>query len=145
MNADRQSWVVSPSLPLLATMLAGTWLGWTWFAVNAIGLRGDGTRAQLRLLAIGLVVASAMAIGLYALLGIGVLSLRAFKYCAIALVAWKLWIGYRLSTAQRVDHQLFEIYGGVTRNGSGVLIAGLMLRGYVLGALPDGWWILVLA
>jgi hypothetical protein len=141
---DRPSWVVGPSWPLLATMLAGTWLGWTWFAINAVGLRSDGMRAQLRLLVIGLVVASAMAIGLHALLGVGVLSLRAFKYCEIALVAWKLYIGYRLSTAQRLDHQLFELYGGTTRSGSGVLITGFVLRSYVLGALPDGWWILVL-
>lgn len=144
MSNERPSWVVSPTWPLLATMLAGTWLAWTWFAVNAMGLRSDGLRAQLRTLAIGLVVACVMAIGLTAMLGVGAMSTRAYNYCVIGLVAWKLWIAYKLGAAQRLDHQLFEYYGGRTRSGSGVLIAGFVLRGIVLGSLPHGWWILVL-
>lgn len=140
-----QRWVTNPVFCLLATMLAGTWLGWSWFAWNAIALGGERKSAQLRLLAIGVAVASVMAIGLAALLGHEVLSRRAFDYCVIALVAWKLWISYKLQLDQRIEVELYAWYGGRLRQGAFVLVAGIALRGSVLGALPNGWWLLVLS
>lgn len=86
-----------------------------------------------------------MAIGLAALLAVEVLTKRAFDYCIIALVAWKLWISYKLQVEQRLDAELYEYYGGRLRNGTGILFAGFFFRGTILGALPAGWWMLVLS
>ena len=141
---NERRFVVNPAWPLLATMLAGTWLGWTWFALNAIGLQSDRKAAQLRLLGIGVAVACAMAIALQVSLDRGLLSSRAFEYLAIGLVAWKLWIAYRMSDDQRLDHQLYEWCGGKTINGSPVLVAGFMMRATLFSLLPPGWWNLVL-
>lgn len=143
MNQPR--WIVSPTWPLLATMLAGTWLGWTWFLLNGIGLNSDRKRAQYLLLFIGLVIAILMAVTLQTLLDHAVISSRVFEYLAILLVGWKLYIGYRLCDEQRLDHELFEYFGGKSFGGGSVVMAGTLLRGTLFAMLPPGWWILVLS
>lgn len=145
MTGEQPRWITSPTWPLLATMLAGTWLGWTWFLLNAIGLNSDRKRAQLRLLFIGLVIAILMAVTLQTFLDKGVISSRAFAYLEILLIGWKLFIGYRLCDEQRLDHELFEYFGGKSFGGSSVLVAGTLMRGTLLAILPPGWWILVLS
>lgn len=144
-GAPGPRWIVSPTWPLLATMLAGTWLGWTWFLLNGIGLNSDRKRAQQRLLFIGLVIAILLAVTLQTLLDQGVISSRAFEYLEIVLVGWKLFIGYRLCDEQRLDHELFEYFGGKSFGGGSVLVAGILLRATLFAALPPGWWILVLS
>ncbi|HWB76072.1 MAG TPA: hypothetical protein VG755_13980 [Nannocystaceae bacterium] len=136
---------MSPTWPLLATMLAGTWLGWTWFLLNGIGLNSDRKRAQYLLLFIGLVIAILMAVTLQTLLDHAVISSRVFEYLAILLVGWKLYIGYRLCDEQRLDHELFEYFGGKSFGGGSVVMAGTLLRGTLFAMLPPGWWILVLS
>lgn len=135
---------VNPLFPLLALMFGGLWLAWPWFAVNGRVLGGDTFRHQLKLLVGGLVVASLMSIGLMWLLEAQIMTLRAFRYAVIGLVAWKLTISYMILVKQQVAFQIYEYYGGQPRNGIAVAIAGLFLKPYVIEAIPEGWWIFVL-
>ncbi len=145
-GGGRSAWVVDPSSPFLATMLGGVWLGWTWYLVNGFCLEGDRNGRQYRALALGLVVACALAITIDASVHAGMLDRAHVKYVAIVLTAWKLGISYALLGWQRRDFELFAYYGGEPRNGTGLAVAGIFLRGFVLDTLlPFGWWTLVLS
>lgn len=127
-------------------MLGGVWLGWTWQLVNGFCLGGDRTRRQYRALAIGLLVACALAITIDMSVRAGMLEGAHVKYIAIVLTAWKLGVSYVVSNLQRSDFEIFSYYGGQPRNGWGLAVAGIFLRGLVLETLlPFGWWTLVLS
>lgn len=143
---DRGGPIVDPLWPLLATMLGGVWLGWSWFLANGSWLGGERVARQRRLLALGLAVSCGLALLIAALLNVGVLELRAVKYVAIVLTAWKLGVSYVLLLWQRRELQLYEYYGGQARRGHLLAFGGIFLRGWVLGTLlPPGWWTLVLS
>ena len=138
-------WATNPLWPLLATMLGGVWMGWTWFAINAVLLGGDRVRKQMTLLVVGLFVSSALSVFLLWLAGIDMLSIRAFKYAVISLAGWKLGVSYMLHIHQRRAFEVYEYYGGKVRNGAVVAFAGIFLRSMVLDFVPFGWWWLVIA
>ena len=138
--------VVNPIWPLLATMLGGVWMGWTWFAINAVALEGERRSRQFAALAVGVVVLSVAAIATAVLHGKGTLEEAHLKYVGILLTAGKLAVAYQLVLWQRRECQLFEYYGGSLRNGMWLALSGILLRGFVVGKLiPAGWWTLVIS
>jgi hypothetical protein len=137
--------VVNPLWPLLALMLAGSWLALPWFALNAFAL-GSATRVRETLLVLS------WAPLLFALLWVlGALRLyagvpaAAMPYLAILITVAKLALGYALLTLQQRSFALFEYFGGQVRNGAIVVMAGTVLgRDAVMGrfAEPSFWALL---
>lgn len=136
--------VVHPFWPLLATMLGGVWLGWSWFLFNGARLTTERLRRQIVTIGVGLAVSSVLAIAIMMMLGAGILDLDDVKYVGIALAGWKLTIAYVLYNWQSRDYELWEYYGGAVKNGIAVVVLGLFARPFIFGALPFGWWTLVL-
>ncbi len=136
----------SPMWPLLATMLGGVWMGWSWFLLNSIAVGGERRFRAFPIIAMGLGVSSIVAVVVFSLLESRSLDLGYVRYILIALSGWKLGISYVLFNTQTREHELFEYYGGATRSGLYAILAAPVLRGWVLGSLiPVGWWTLVLS
>ena len=127
--------VVNPLFPLLATMMAGAWLGMPWFILNGFAM-GSTTRRREALLALLVVPGTLL---LFFLLGVlvmrGVLSKTAAPYAGVGLIVWKLTMGYVLFNLQQRSFALHAYYGGVVRNGALVLMASIFLRISVLVSL----------
>lgn len=137
---------VNPVFPLLAMMMAGSWLGLPWFVFNAFAL-GSVTRRKELGIALGVVPGTLL---LYLLLGLlytrGVLPERALPYAAVGITVWKLTLGYVLFELQQRSFALHEYYGGPVRNGALVLVAGIAVGTSVVmrfwGANPLMWVVL---
>jgi hypothetical protein len=119
---------VNPYFPLLSLMLGGGWIGWPWFAFNAVAL-GSYTRTR------EIVVSAAAAAGVPALaLALGYLYTRglfgetAFPYCQLLVVVLKLSCGYFVNAWQERASQLREHFDSPLRNGMGVVVAATWLR-----------------
>jgi hypothetical protein len=131
------AYAVNPMWPLLAQMLAGSWLALPWFAFNGFAL-GSPTRLREALLALaGLGTTAALAFGL--LVGADSLSLTTeqVRYLLVGLVFVKLCLAYGLFLLQRRTFGIFEFYGGTVRNPLVVLIAGALARPVVLAKLQS--------
>src|SRR5580698_601996 len=111
---------VRPYFPLLALMLGGGWIGWSWFAVNAVALGGGTRTRELVLCAAAVAGTAALWVGLSMLHAAHVLGDGARPYSMLALVVWKLGIGYVLYESQSRTASLREYYGGRLANGIGV-------------------------
>lgn len=128
-------YAVSPLWPLLALMLCGGWLAWPWMVANAYILESPTRRRELcwaiggllgsALLAIAILMWSAGAADDEAIV-------RRLRYALIALTVWKLVCGYRIYLLQVRTVELFQFYGGVLRNALPILLAGFLLREWVL-------------
>ena len=129
---------VNPVWPLLATMLGGVWMGSTWFALNAIALGGERKVRQFVAIGVGLAGAFGLALFFGVLVFRETISKESLEYGLILVTGWKLAIAYLLFQWQRREFQLYEYYVGPTRNGLYVALAGLFLRGIVIGAIPEG-------
>ena len=116
--------VVDPMWPLFATMMVGSWLSIPWFILNAFAL-GSPSRKTETLLAIGSVLALvAFLVGFSfgrTALGLGESS---YPYARIGLAAVKLVFAYAIWIRQARSVALFTYFGGTTRNGVLVLVAG---------------------
>lgn len=161
-NASRKSTglpVVKVIYPLLAWAVAGVWLSWPWFIFNAFAVGTDRRRPMFRILATGLTGSSALALLIFALApesaffiapiwemsGHGS-DVSIIPYLLIVLYGWKFSISLALSTQQARELDVYEYFGGSTRNGAFILVAGFFLRSWVLlTLLPVGWWTLVLS
>ncbi len=123
---------VRPYFPLLALMLGGGWIGWSWFAVNAVALGGSTRTRELVLCAGAVAGTAALWIGLGLLHATHILGDAASPYSLLAIVVWKLGVGYWLYESQSRTASLREYYGGRLANGIGVVIGGALLRSAVL-------------
>jgi hypothetical protein len=134
---------VKPLWPFLATMLAGGWFALPWFLLNGHAI-GSATRKREIVTAL---VGFAGAAGIWLLVAhffsIGLLGERYLPYLALLVPACKALTAYQLHDMQARSFELYEYFGGHSRNGVGALIAGMLLRGYVIGALPDLTWKIV--
>ncbi|WP_395836199.1 hypothetical protein [Archangium violaceum] len=130
--------VVNPVFPLLATMMAGVWLGLPWFVFNGFAL-GSTSRIKELVLALLVVPGTLLLILLLnTLLAQGALTETSKPYAAVGITVWKLAMGYVLFNLQQRSFALHEYYGGVVRNGVLVLVASIVLGSSVLFSLTGG-------
>lgn len=127
--------VVNPFWPMLALMLGGTWLAAPWFALNAVAL-GSATKRREVLLALALPLGS---FALFVVLALATTGLGLPKsvgpYLFLALVVFKLAVGYVIQLTQSPSFELFETFGGRPANGLLVVIVGAIVRTWLLKAI----------
>lgn len=121
-------WVVNPIWPLFALFFAGPWLAFPWFAFNAVAVGSPKRNQDVALAVLSLLVAF---VGFYVLVGLletGVITKAAIPYILIVLTTVKLGLGYVLLIRQQRAVTLYEYFGGVTRNGFLVVVAGAFIK-----------------
>jgi len=141
------NFVVNPFWPLLAMMLGGVWIGWTWFVFNGFAVGSPTRQRELAWIIGGFIGATVLAIGILVLYNNGIIQSRSgIQYAGLVLVVWKLAIGYIVFSLQARTFELYEYYGGVVKNGIWVLIlAAFFGRKVVLTLLPFDLWMLVMS
>jgi hypothetical protein len=141
-----RSYVVRPSAPLLAAMLAGAWLAWPWFAFNAIAMGSPTRRKEIALCAVALAGTAVLGAIVVALLDAGLLPLGApLRLAVLGVVAFKLTITYHISAVQSRTFHVYEYYGGPVRSAGRILFAAVLLRGFVIGLVDHPLWIIIVA
>jgi hypothetical protein len=137
--------VVRPSMPLLASMLAGDWLALPWFAFNAHAMGSPTKRKEIALCAVTAIGTTVLAsILLYLVRHEILVHPTLIRLALLAIVTWKLTLAYVICTVQSRTFGVYEYYGGTIRSGMYVLGAGFVLRPYVMGLSDDPlWWIIV--
>jgi len=129
--------VVDPQWPLLVSMLAGPWLGWPWFVLNAHAV-GSPSKWRQSLLVGGGLIGSALLFGAIFLAveakalhgGLGI------RLALLCLMAWKLAVSYALFVVQSRSVALYAYYRGVLRNGLPLVIVGALVGDKALASLP---------
>lgn len=140
------NYVVRPSAPLLASMLAGAWLAWPWFAFNSIALGSPTRRRELGLCGIAVLGTAVLAAVLLALLSAGLIeSETEIRLGLLVISTWKLGMAYWLNIVQARTFHIYEYYKGVVRNAAPVLIAGFWLRPLILDLTDEPFWIIIIA
>jgi hypothetical protein len=138
--------VVNPSGPLLAEMLAGSWLAIPWFAFNAIAMGSPTKKREIGMCVGALVVTGVAAAVLIALIDGDIITTRtAVRLCVLAIVSWKLGIAYAINIVQSRTFHVYEYYGGAVRSASGVVATGYLLRDYVIGISDNPIWRIIVS
>lgn len=139
-------YVVRPTAPLLAAMVAGAWLSWPWFAFNAIAMGSPTKKKELALVAVAFVGTGVLAAIVIALVRSGILPPGIpTRLAVLGIVTFKLTITYYLSIVQDRTFHVYQYYGGSVRAAGAVLSAGYYLRGLVIGLSDDPLWIIIVA
>lgn len=131
--------IVNPVWPLFAAMFAGSWLAFPWFVLNAFALGGRRRYADLGLALAGWLLSALILVGILQLLSDMTLTERGLPYALLAPVGVRLVVIYCLFLRQLQTFEIHTHFGGATRHGVFVVIAGALLRGSVMGALPGFW------
>jgi hypothetical protein len=140
------AYVVRPTAPLLAAMVAGAWLSWPWFAFNAIAMGSPTKRREIGLCLGAFVGTAALAALLIALVdGELITSRLVIRLGVLAIVTFKLTITYYISTVQNRTFHVYQYYGGAVRAAGAILSAGYLLRGLVVGYSDDPLWVIIVA
>jgi hypothetical protein len=140
------AYVVRPSAPLLAIMVAGAWLSWPWFAFNAIAMGSPTKKREIGLCLGAFAGTAALASLLIALVeGELITSRLVIRLGVLAIVTFKLTITYYISTVQSRTFHVYQYYGGGVRAAGAILSAGYLLRGLVVGYSDDPLWIIIVA
>jgi hypothetical protein len=138
--------VVSPTGPMLAEIVCGSWLSLPWFVVNAIALGSPTKRKEIALCVLQLIVTIALGSLLIWLDDRDLIESRTLMQLSVlAIVAWKVWIAYAITRIQSRVYQVYELYGGPARATTFVIAAGILVRPFVQGLSDDPlWWIIVM-
>ena len=141
-----RSYVVRPSTPLLAIMLAGAWLAWPWFAFNAIAMGSPTRRKEIALCAAAFAGTAVLGAIVIALFDAGILPAGApLRLAVLGVVTFKLAITYHISAVQSRTFHVYEYYGGPVRSAGRILGAAYLLRGLVLGLSDHPLWVIIVA
>jgi hypothetical protein len=141
-----RSYVVRPSMPLLAIMFAGAWLAWPWFAFNAIAMGSPTRRKEIALCAAAFAGTAVLGAIVIALFDAGILPEGApLRLAVLGVVTFKHAISYHIAAVQSRTFHVYEYYGGQVRASGGVLTAAYWLRGLVVGLSDDPLWIIIVA
>ena len=124
-------YAVNPLFPMLAWMFAGVWFAWPWFAFNSFAIGSPTRRAELAWLIAGLIVPTAVGLGLSA-----VLPRSADAYVELAIVVLKIVVLYAVYLLQSRTIEIYEYYGGKLVNGVWPLLAAVYLGDRLLADLP---------
>ena len=128
-------WIVDPFWPLLATMMAGAWLGLPWLAFNGVALGSPTLKREIGVCLIAGLGTFAILLGVAYATSHGVVETRWARYLLLLAVGWKLGCAYVVCFMQQNALQLYEYFGGTKRNGAAVLIAGaFFVRPAIIGA-----------
>lgn len=141
-----QHLAVQPFWPLLAMMLAGSWLGLPWFVVNGFAVGSPTRWREAALAAAGFAGSAALTLLLILLIAGGVISSTALPYATVGITVWKLVVGYLLFLWQRRSIHLYEHFGGTLANGLPVvLIAAFLGRRLLAKAVTHPFWLIILS
>jgi hypothetical protein len=141
-----RAYVVRPSVPLLASMLAGAWLSWPWFAFNAIAMGSPTRRKEIALCIAAFAGTGVLGAVVIALARAGVITAGApLRLALLAIVTFKLTITYYISMVQERTFHVYEYYGGPVRAAGAILSAGYLLNGLVIGLSDDPLWIIIVS
>jgi len=142
-----QPYIVDPMWPLLAVMMAGTWLGWPWLLLNGRALGSPHWQRQVRLLALGLGVTTLLALLIVALLNADIIRTRTQLQLALLVVTvWKLAISYKVHALQLGTFELYRYYGAEVRSGLRVVVLGAYVgRALMLGLFDSALWIIIIS
>jgi hypothetical protein len=133
--------VVSPAGPLMAEIIVGSWLSLPWFAVNAIAMGSPTKRKEILLCVLQLAVTTVLGLALLWADDRDLIESRTlYQLALLAITSWKIWIAYTLTTTQQRAYQVYELYGGVARATTFVIMGGIVLRPYVQGLFDDPLW-----
>jgi hypothetical protein len=133
-------------MPLLATMLAGAWLAWPWFAFNAIAMGSPTRRKEIALCAAAFAGTAVLGATVIALLDAGILPEgAALRLAVLGVVTFKLAISYHISSVQSRTFHVYEYYGGAVRNAGRILGAAVLVRGFVIGLVDHPLWVIIVA
>ncbi len=138
--------VVTPTGPMLAEIVCGSWLSLPWFVVNAIALGSPTRRKEIALCVLQLIVT----IGLGSLLIWAddrdlIESRTLLQLSILVIVTWKVGIAYAITRIQTRAYQVYELYGGPARATTFVLATGIVVRPFIQGLFDDPlWWIIVM-
>jgi hypothetical protein len=128
---------VEPFWGLLGLMIGGTWLGAIAYAMNAWSLRGPTWQRELALCAALPIGAASLFVLIGWLAGNGILPESLVKYALLALVVWKMTLGYVLFFLQQTSYGLYEYFGGKGRQGAIVVVIGYFLGRGVLRQIEN--------
>ena len=142
-----RDYVVRPSIPLLAIMVAGAWMSWPWFAFNAIAMGSPTRRKEIGLCAAAFAGTAVLAVLLLELVDLGVIQPEglSLRLAILAIVAFKLTMTYYISVVQERTFHVYQYYGGSVRNASIVLSIAYYIRPLILGISDDPLWIIIVA
>jgi len=121
-----------PLWPMLAVMLGGVWLSWSWFIFNSFAFGSPTRKREIAWVIGGLVGSLALVLGIVHLTSIEVLGKATVKYAMLVVVLWKLAVTYVIYSLQERSFNIFEYYGGIARNGLGVLLAAYFLNRLII-------------
>jgi hypothetical protein len=143
-----QRYVVSPFFPLLATMLAGTWLSVPWTLFNGVALGSASVRTERAVAAMWLLGSALITTVVLALDDNPAVSDLVVRLCLLGLTTWKLGCAYWLHRLQSTSHELFTVYGGVGQpplRAIAVVVAAMVLKPTLWKLLGTHlWWKVVL-
>jgi len=133
--------VVSPTGPLVAEIVVGSWLSLPWFAVNALALGSPTRRKELALCVVQLIVTALLGSLLLWASDRGLIESRTLLQLALlVIVTWKVFVAHSISQLQQRVYQVYELYGGTARATTFVIAGGIVLRPYVQGLFDDPLW-----
>ncbi len=127
--------VVMPVWPLFALMFAGPWLAWPWVIFNGLAMGSPNLRREIGWVLGGLVGASALLLAILVIAGLT--SREVVPYLLIVLAVWKLGVGYRLYVLQSQTFELYQHFGGIARNGIGLVVLGALIAPWIAEALDS--------
>jgi hypothetical protein len=140
------NYVVRPTVPLLAAMVAGAWLSWPWFAFNAIAMGSPTKKKELLLVAGAFVGTAVLAIIVIALARAGILPPgMPTRLAVLGIVTFKLTMTYYISNVQERTFHVYQYYGGSVRNASILLSVAYYIRPLIIGISDDPLWIIIVA
>src|SRR5689334_12324551 len=86
--------MTNPFWAVLATMLGGVWLGWSWFVLNSLAIGSMHRKKEIATVVLGLLGSMGFTLlGLWAVQQ-GRLDAKLLPYATTLLIAWKLAISY---------------------------------------------------
>lgn len=137
-----KSIAVDPTWPLVGLMLAGAWLGWPWFLVNARALGSPTRRRELAWVLAGLAGSLVLGVILLELIARGILrGPVALQLGLLAIATWKLVAAAAVHALQGRTLPRFVGEGGEAQSGLGVLLVAVFVgRAVVLSLIDDPLW-----
>ncbi len=115
-------YVVHPQWPMLAQMLAGTWLALPWFIFNSIALGSPNKNKDMQLAFVSITGSGILFLLLSYLVKFDVVFGVWIPLSFLIIVALKLYIAYLLYFSQSNVFGLWKYYGAVEKNGMPVLL-----------------------
>jgi|GEM_PF-400129 len=117
---------VNPIWPMLATMLAGSWLGAPWFVFNAFALGSATRRREAAWTAGSLLLAAALVQGLLFAGERELVPVLVLRYGTVLVIAVRLTGAYLTYGLQDASFELHRYFGGPVVNGAPLMIVGML-------------------